>query len=153
MCIAAIAAQATPDFSGSWSRDEARSTSTKAGRATTTSTATALLGVTVIRQTPAELTIVTELMGMPITYALKLDGSESVNRNGAMTQTTRSHWNGVQLVTEGKDTQSTSQGYAAWTLKITRRLDPKGNLVVDTAQTDLQGVVTTSHQVFTRKPR
>jgi hypothetical protein len=90
-------------------------------------------------------------MGMAITYVFRLDGGESVNHNGAMTQTTRSHWNGAQLVTEGKETQTTSQGYAEWTMRATRTLDAKGNLIVDTTETDGRGVTTTRHQVFAKK--
>lgn len=111
------------------------------------------IGVTEIRQTSTELTITNEAMGMPITYVLKLDGRESVNHHGAMTQTMRSRWNGAQLITEGKEAQTTSQGYAEWTLKATRSLDAHGNLIVDTTLTDLQGVVTETHQVFTKRPR
>jgi hypothetical protein len=154
MVIAAgIAAQAKPNFSGSWIRDEARTTSKTNGRATTASGSRMPIGVTEIRQTPTELTIANEIMGMSMTYVLKLDGSESVNHNGAMTQTTRSHWNGARLVTEGKETQTTSQGYEEWTLKATRTLDAKGSLIVDATHMDLQGVVTTTHQVFTKNPR
>jgi hypothetical protein len=150
VAVAAAFAQSTPDFSGSWIRDEARSASTTAGRSTATPGASVPLGVTVIRQTATTLTIENELMGMAMTYVYKLDGSDSVNHNGAMVQTTRSHWSGATLVTEGKDTQSTSQGYQAWTLKTTRARDAKGNLIVDTTSTDSQGVVTTTHQVFTK---
>ena len=153
LASAVSAAQAKPDFSGSWIRDAARSTSTTTGPAAGGAVAALPIGVTVIRQTAATLTIVREIMAQPITYVFKLDGAESVNRNGAVTQTTRSRWNGAHLVTEGEQSQTTSQGYAKWTLKATRALDAAGRLIVDTILTDLDGVVTTSHEVFTKKPR
>ena len=150
---ATLAAHATPDFTGSWIRDEARSTSRTTGPAPAASGTSLPIGDTVIQHTPLDLTISNEIMGMAITYRYKLDGSESVNRNGAMVQTTHSHWNGTQLVTEGIDTQSTSQGQAAWTIKATRMLDTTGHFIVDTTSTDAHGVVTTTHQVFTKSPR
>ena len=87
-----------------------------------------------------------------IVYTYKLDGTDAVNKNGAMTMTTRSRWDGRRLVTDGSEEQTTSQGYASWAFREILFLDPHGALVVDTTRTRKDGLASTQHEVFVKKP-
>jgi len=93
------AAQAKPDFSGTWALDVAKSDMGmgRAGRA-----ATAMRTVTlVLRQTKTQLSIERRAGDRPETAVYKLDGSESVNQlpNGGEVKSTTT-WAGATLVTK-----------------------------------------------------
>jgi hypothetical protein len=144
-----LAAQKPPDFSGTWRLDEAR---TAAANKTAPSRqgggAILRAGPLRITQDATTLTLTREALGMPIRYALRLDGAESVNKNGAMTRTTQSRWMNGRLVTEGTDSQVTSQGYAEWKLRETLSRRADGTLVIETTQASADGRSTTRVEMF-----
>jgi hypothetical protein len=80
-----------------------------------------------------------------------LDGTESTNRSGAVTRVTRSRWDGAKLVTEGRMSQVTSQGYAAWTVREILSLDARGRLIIDSEWVSSDGVRTASTKEYTKK--
>ena len=85
-------------------------------------------------------------------YVYHLAGNESVNRNAANTQTTRSRWTGPTLVTEGTSYTETTAGESLWKFRETRALDAKGRMVVETRMTDEAGQTTVTRRTFDRKP-
>ncbi len=85
------------------------------------------------------------------TETYKLDESESTNKSGAVTRLTHSRWEGPKLIIEGKMSQVTSAGYAAWTLKETYSLNTRGRLILDREYLGSDGKATNSTQEFTKK--
>lgn len=152
---AALSAQVTPvkpSFSGTWVLDKAK---TAAARKTDSPTSAgggvALpVGTMVITHTPTSLTVEREALGDVIRYSFAIDGPESVNKSGAVTLTTRTRWDGATLVTEGTESQVTSQGYAAWKYKQTFARAAQDSLVIETTSTAADGAVTVGIQVFKR---
>ena len=143
--------QKRPDFSGTWIEDEAQRKSPYAAPAA--GGAKAVAGPppdVIITQTAGQITIDIKFMSGN-RYIYDLDGKQSVNRNGAMTATTKSRWEGARLITEGTKFQVTSQGEASWTFKEVRWLTPREEMAVDTTMTDEDGDAKTVHQVFKRK--
>jgi hypothetical protein len=104
----------------------------------------------VITRTADQLTIHIKFMSGN-RYIYDLGGKESVNRNGAMTTTTRSRWEQARLVTEGTKFQVTSQGEAGWKFREVRWLTARGEMAVETTMTDEDGDAKTVYQVFKRK--
>ena len=80
-----------------------------------------------------------------------LAGKESVNRNGANTQTTKSRWDGGKLITEGTSYSETSQGEFNWKYRETRWLDAKSRMVVETRTTDEAGKTNVVTRTFNKK--
>jgi hypothetical protein len=151
LLAAAPVAQLKPDFSGSWRRDETKTTTGGGSRSTPAGIqgrSAVPMGLTVVRQTPGSLTTERHSSVGTIVYVFQLDGSESTNKNGAMIMTTRSHWDASRLITEGREEQTTSQGYASWKFKEVRFLDAQGALVIDTTRTPSDGSTSMTHEVF-----
>src|SRR6185503_13897469 len=94
-------AQRPPDFSGTWVEDEGARKTTFPVRNAGAQAMTLPPADTVVTQTAATLTTERKVMSQVIRYAYRLDGRESVNRNGANTLTTKSAWEGRKLVTQG----------------------------------------------------
>jgi len=139
-----------PDFSGTWVEDR---TARKPSSAPASGGSLALPeSDTVIRQTPTSIAIETRPMSAVIRYVYALDGTESVNHNGANTLTTRTRWDGQVLVTEGTSFSVTSQGESTWTYRESRRLDRRVAMIVDLSYTDAAGKVTASTRTFVKKP-
>lgn len=119
--------QKVPDFSGVWEIIDIAVTPKPAGGAgalpptdlTVTQTSTF---VSLARPTP---------WGDVETREYSFDGREQKRVGGAVTEFTRSTWAGNTLVIEGRASQVTSQGYAAWTLKETIKLDARGQLIIE----------------------
>ena len=141
-----VLAQKKPDFSGVWEPGAVKSSAQSGGG----SVALPPSDVT-IQQTPAALAISRTIFDVVSTQTYKLDASESTNKSGAVTKVTRSRWDGPRLVIEGKASQVTSAGYAAWTLKETYSLNSRGQLILETEQVSTDGTATTSTQEFSRK--
>jgi hypothetical protein len=92
-----------------------------------------------------------KLMSSTIRFVYALDGTESVNRNGANTHTTRSRWEGERLVTEGTSFSKTSHGEVTRQFAEVRWLEPNGAMVVETTNKDEAGQTSTVTSVFWRK--
>ena len=115
---ASPAAQARPDFSGTWTMDLSRSESAHQGDPIGPVTV-------VITQSPSELRIETTRQQAKTTAVYQLDGSESRFADGTAT----AHWDGPALVI---DAVHEVQG-AAVTTKETRRLGAGGSeMLVET---------------------
>ena len=117
----AARAQGTPDFSGRWTLDTAKSDPAPAGRGGGGGAATLM-----IKQTGTELSIQSEGRQGPQTMTYRLDGSESKNeqmgRGGAQTVVSKAKWDGASLVIEStRDIQGMSM-----TTKDVRKLDGGG---------------------------
>jgi hypothetical protein len=101
---ATAAAQAKPDFSGTWTFDEAKSDPAPAraggggggrgGGRMGGAPATAMT----IKQTPAELSMDRTTAQGAQTVVYKLDGSESTNTIGMGPATSKAAWDGARLV-------------------------------------------------------
>src|SRR4051812_29162829 len=144
-------AQARPNFTGTWVEDASVRKTTYPPPPPGDKTMTLPPTDTVVRQTAADLTTERTFMSIVIRYIYKLDGSESVNHNGANTLTTRSKWDGAKLVTEGTSFSATSAGEFLWQYREVRSLDRSGAMVVDTTTTDEAGKVNVVTQVYRRK--
>ena len=145
-------AQAHPDFSGTWAEDESARKSTlpvsdSGGQKAMTVPPTD----TVVTQTAAALTSERKFMSQIVRYVYQLDGKETVNHNGANTQTTRSAWDGRKLVTQGTSFSVTSAGESLWQFKEIRWLDQSGAMVTETTHKDEAGKLTVVTRVFRRK--
>jgi len=151
LSFAAPAAQTTPTFSGTWTEDVSLRQTTMKPPAGGAKSMIAPDTDLVVVQSAATLTTERKFMTQVIRYVYQLDGKESVNRNGANTQTTKSHWDGKKLVTEGTSYSVTSQGDSTWIYREVRSIDAKGRMVVETTTTDEAGVKNITVRVFTRK--
>src|SRR4051812_17794453 len=128
---------ARPDFSGTWVEDPSlRKTTFPTAGAPGAKAIPAPASDTVVTQTPTALTTERSVMSQVIRFVYRLDGGESVNHNGANTQTTKSAWEGNTLVTRGTSFSVTSQGESTWDYSEKRLLDPKGLMVVETVWKD-----------------
>jgi hypothetical protein len=145
------AAQGRADFSGVWTEDEsARKTNQPPPAAGAPKSLTAPTRPVTIKQTPDAITIEHKWMSV-VRFIYKLNGGESINHNGANTQTTRSRWEGNELITEGTSYSETSQGASTWKFKEVRYLTPKGAMAVETSNEDEDGKVMTTTQLYLRK--
>jgi hypothetical protein len=141
-----------PDFSGTWVEDEsARKSTLPVADSGGQKAMTLPPADTVLTQTSAALTSERKVMSQIVRYVYQLDGKESVNHNGANTQTTKSAWDGRKLVTQGTSFSVTSAGESLWQFKETRWLDPSGAMVTETTNKDEAGTVTAVTRVFRRK--
>ena len=152
LAVLASAPQTSPDFSGVWVEDEgARQTSVKVA-APGMSAGLRAKPITITQS--AETIDIQHEAPMPglnrRRYVYSLTGKESVNRNGANTQTTRSRWDGRTLVTEGTSYSETTAGESLWTLRETRSLDKNGRMIVETRMTDQAGQTTVTRRTFDR---
>lgn len=88
--------QSRPDFSGTWTRDAARSDPTPQGRGGGSSHT--------IKQTATEIAVTIAGRGGPETSIYKLDGPESTNQvqspEGPLTVKGTARWDGASLVIE-----------------------------------------------------
>jgi hypothetical protein len=155
--VATMAAQARPDFSGAWLEDRERFTNLLAEKPAEAPPAGALalaLGETVVTQTTYALTIERKVpqSDRPLRYVYKLDGSKSVNHNGAQTRTTTSRWEGNRLVTEGTIFQATSHGETSWVIREVLSLE-KGELMQESEWTQGGKVTTANRRVYRRAGR
>jgi hypothetical protein len=102
-----------------------------------------------ITQTAAALTIVRPGPdGCEQKIVYKLDGSESVNVNGRVTQKTKTTVAGGKIVTTGTQTVATDQGDVTSDFKEVRSLDKEGAMIVETTRV-VNGnarTVTTAHK-------
>jgi hypothetical protein len=153
LALIAPVGQATPDFSGVWVEDEsARQTSVKPDA-----------GAQLVVAPPRPITLTQSADTLDIQheppmpglnarrYVYNLAGRESVNRNGANTQTTRSRWENGRLVTEGTSYSETTAGESLWKFRETRALDASGRMIVETRMTDEAGQTTVTRRTFDRK--
>lgn len=89
-------AQRKPDFSGTWTRDAAKSDPAPQGRGGSSSL--------IIKQTATEIAVTIAGRGGPETSIYKLDGSESTNEvqspEGPLTVKGTARWEGATLVIE-----------------------------------------------------
>jgi hypothetical protein len=118
MAAAHVAGQATPDLSGTWNLDAAKSDPAPAGPAGGRGRGNQ--NQMVITQTPAEITIV--LGGA--TYIYNVDGSERTGPPGGETKS-RMAWEGGRLVVTWKREYfaGPDKGYVTSSGKDTYRLD------------------------------
>jgi hypothetical protein len=143
--------QSHPDFSGTWVEDESLRKTTFPVATGKARAATLPPADTVITQTASALSDEMTVMGHVIRFVYKLDGSESVNHNGANTMTTKSAWEGQTLVTQGTSFSVTSAGESNWIVKERRSLDKTGAMIVEMTYKDDSGKVDTTTRVFRRK--
>ncbi|HXT28274.1 MAG TPA: hypothetical protein VN716_03315 [Vicinamibacterales bacterium] len=148
-----VAAQpALPDFSGTWVEDEAaRKTTFPTTPGGGARAMTAAPSDTVVKQTPATVTIERSFMSIVVRHVYNLNGTDSVNHNGANTMTTKSAWEGQTLVTQGTSFSVTSAGESNWIVKERRSLDKTGPMIVEMTYKDDSGKVDTTTRVFRRK--
>jgi hypothetical protein len=148
MGLGAIAqAQKHPDFSGIWTPVPPK---TEPAASSGGSMALPPSDLT-IKHSAAELSISRTAFDIVRTETHKLDGSESTNKSGAVTRLTRNRWDGPKLVIEGKMSQVTSAGYAAWTFKEVYSLDARGRLVIESESRGDDGTVIRNTREFTRR--
>jgi hypothetical protein len=148
--IAGALAQ-TPNFAGTWVEDQAARKTTLPSPPAGARSMTLPETDTVVKQTAADVITERKFMAHVTRFVYHLDGSESVNKNGANTLTTRSRWDGAKLVTTGTSFSATSAGEFLWQFKEVRSLDKSGALVIETTTTDEAGKTNVVTQVFRRK--
>ena len=145
-------AQARPDFSGTWVEDEsARKTTWPAQPAGGGKALSLPPADTLVTQSAAALTTERKVMSQVLRYVYRLDGTESVNHNGANTLTTKSRWEGQKLVTQGTSFSVTSAGESLWEIKETRWLDKSGAMITETTHKDEAGKVNVVTLTFRKK--
>jgi len=173
-----IAAQARPNFSGTWEINGEKTAAARAAAATPSAQSTApaarmgggglraggsgggnMIAASggapapyLLRQTDRDLTI-TRVAGdgTEQKWIYKLDGSESVNTNARTTLTTQSKFVDGKLVTEGRQVTKTDQAETSGTFKEVRWLDKDGSLHVETTRVINGGAAFTGVQVFDKK--
>lgn len=137
---AASWAQAKPNFSGTWTLDEAKSDPAPAGRGgggggRGGGAAAATMTIT---QTAAQLSI-DRVTGQGTQTALyELDGSESVNKTGMGDSTSKASWDGSKLVIATSMTIQGPNGSMSMDSKEVYSLDG-GVLTVETSRTTPMG--------------
>lgn len=150
----AVFAQATPDFSGTWTLDPSKSEMPQMGGMGGGRPGGGQMGggmgpmTITIKQTAEALTIDQKMGEMSRTVTYKLDGSESTNpgmRGGEMKSTSK--WDGGKLVTEGTQTMSGPNGEMTIKSKEVRTLASDGTMLVETTRETPRGT-TTSKLVF-----
>jgi hypothetical protein len=149
----APALQKNPDFTGTWVEDEKQRKITPPLQEAPKNMAviTGPPPQKIITQTAQMIRIDNPWQHGVVTYIYKLDGSESVNLNGANTQTTRSRWEGGKLITEGTSFSETSAGESTWKFKEVRWMNASGAMVSETSNIDEAGKLHHVVRVFTRK--
>jgi hypothetical protein len=119
--------QTTPNFAGVWEITDISPKPQDGGGVA----ALPPSDLTVTHTASAVSVATTSPWGDVKTTVYSLDGREDKNLSGAVTSVSRSKWVGSTLVTEGRASQVTSQGYDAWTFKEVMRLDPRGQLIIE----------------------
>jgi hypothetical protein len=127
-------AQSKPDFSGTWTRDAAKSDPAPQGRGGSS-------GHT-IKQTATEIALTIAGRGGPETSIYKLDGSESTNQTespeGPLTVKGTARWDGASLVIE---TTREIRGMTI-TSKEVRTLDASGKeMTIEAVMRSPQGEI------------
>ena len=153
LSIATTGTQAKPDFSGVWMMD--------LSLLKTTYKVDPKMKAMALPPTPVTVTQTADAIVIenappfpgwkPVRHVYNLTGKESVNHNGANTQTTRSRWQGSKLITEGTSFSETSQGESLWKIVETRWLDEKGRMIVETRTTDEAGTLNVVTTTFDKK--
>lgn len=142
----AMSAQVHPDFSGTWAPIVVAPPAESSG-----GVAALAPSDLVIKQSADTIALSRTAFDRVTTTTYTFDGKDSTNKSGAVTRVTRSRWSGTSLVTEGKASQVTSQGYAAWTMKETVSIDRQGHLVIANESTSDDGVVTRGSLSYSKK--
>ena len=127
MAASVAIAQATPDFSGTWTLDQDESATGRGGHSGRRPDAKL-----VITQTAGELSIDQQVNGMSNVITIKLDGSESVNtgpRGGEVRSKAR--WDGSKLIVQSTQTTRTPDGERTLKTTETRSLAPDGTMIVE----------------------
>jgi hypothetical protein len=153
LAVIAPVGQRTPDFSGVWVEDESVRQTTVKADAGAKLMAAPQRPITVKQSTDAlDIRHEPPMPGLNARrYVYNLAGKESVNHNGANTQTTRSRWEGGLLVTEGTSYSETTAGESLWKFRETRALDARGRMIVEMRMTDEAGQTTVTRRTFDRK--
>lgn len=142
-----VSAQPKPDFSGVWVPQPPKTTAPASNGGAVGLPPSDLT----IQHTAAVLAISRTAFDTVNTQTYTLDGSENTNKSGAVTRLSRARWDGLRLVLEGKASQVTSAGYAAWTFKDTYSIDARGRLIVQAEHTPPDSKATTRTMEYTRK--
>lgn len=140
-------AQTHPDLSGVWTMAAANSSKAATGGGAAVLPPSDLT----ISQTADALSLSRTAFDRVTTMTYTFDGRENTNKSGAVTQVTRSRWEGAKFIIEGKASQVTSQGYAAWTLKQTLYRNAQGHLIIDREDVASDGTSTKSTIAHTKK--
>jgi hypothetical protein len=159
MAVAAtmfVSAQAKPDFTGTWLEDRERLTNLVTGQPIGPPNASGGAlplppGETVVTHTANVLEIERKVpkLESSLRYAYKLDGSKSVNHNGAQTRTTTTRWEANKLVTEGTIFEATSQGERHWVIREVMYLE-NGELMHELEWKEKGEVTTATRRVYRR---
>lgn len=162
MALQAPAPAGTPDFTGVWVADAARSTHSKVLKPSTTGApeappapGQAISRAPTMRIAQKDLSVTLELLddqSAPIsTLKLTVDGQENVNTRagGALSQVSTTRWDRAALVTTwrlNRDDQTVLRGVDRWELSENREtLTVSSQLEDSTSRTE-------SQTVYTRKP-
>lgn len=127
LVVPAVPVQTTPNFAGVWEIIDISPKPPEGGGVA----ALPPSDLTVTHTAATVAVATTSPWGDVKTTVYSLDGREDKNLSGAVTRVSRSKWVGTTLVTEGRGSQVTSQGYDAWTFSETMRLDSRGQLIIE----------------------
>lgn len=141
---AAVAAPAPANFSGAWVTE----VNPGAGGANTAAAMVSARGGTTagswsrsegpieerLVQTAETLTVERRAGGGRQKFVYKLDGTESVNVNGRSTRTTKSHWDGEALVTEGRESTASARTTIVNAFREVRTIDNSGAMLVESTR-------------------
>ena len=145
-----VSAQAKPDFSGTWTFDQAKSA--QPGPDGKVVVAAMLGDECVVKQDATTLSLAIKFGGGLVNAAYKLDGSESRNQSpgsmGEVTVISHASWDGGRLVILSTSTQA--DGVTVNTRRVLS-IDADGNLIIDRTGTPAS-VVIPSRSVY-RKGR
>ena len=151
--VTAADAQKRPELSGRWVEDESQRVSPYAKPAPGP-------GAKMLTGPPPELSITQSADALTIEeigsrgnrrVVYNLVGQQGVNKWGAITETTKTRWEGEKLVTEGTEYQVTSHGETTWKVKTARSLRPSGELVVEETRIDEDNDSRTLVRVYRKK--
>ena len=160
--VAAMAAHAAANFSGAWVTES----SSSAGGANTAGAMVSARGGTTagswsrsegpieerLVQTAETLTVERRAGGGRQKYVYKLDGTESVNVNARSTRTTKSHWDGEALVTEGRESTASTRTTIVNAFREVRTIDNTGAMLVEaTRQFEGSGQTVTALTLVKKK--
>ena len=127
-----LAAQAKPNFAGTWTLDETKSTMPQMGGGPGGGRGGGAARSITVKQTDAELNRESQMGERTMTRVYKLDGSETVNSTPRGDTKSKSHWEGATLVTESTSEMQGPSGSVTIVSKETMSLDAEGNLVIET---------------------
>ncbi len=135
--VAGVMAQGQTNFSGTWTRDAARSDAPAMGRGGRGGMAENARTVT---QTATELTVEIKRGESVQKLVYKLDGSESVNPAGRGGEVrSKAHWEGAKLVIDSTQTMSMGGTEMTITSKEVWELAADGTLTITTTRSTPQG--------------